>query len=171
MKYAGIMPCSISDGHGCRVVLFCSGCTIHCDECHNPLEQNPEYGKEFTEKTYETLYNLLNHDYIEGLTISGGHPLEEFNKYKILDIIHWFKSKFPNKSIWLYTGLDLTIDDWDGPYGGILRLCDRIVDGHYDKTQRNITIPYRGSENQRIIDGIKTFACGEIVDVSVKYDN
>ncbi len=148
MRYLNILDCSIADGEGVRVVLFVSGCPHHCLGCHNPESWNFNAGKEFTSFTIAKLCELLNRDYIDGLTISGGEPLAPQNKETVLDICKQIKEKFPNKNIWVYTGY--TIDEKQieelKPY------IDIIVDGEFVQNLRDITLPFRGSSNQRILN-------------------
>ena len=148
MRYLNILDCSIADGEGVRVVLFVSGCPHHCLGCHNPESWNFNAGKEFTSSTMAKLCELLNRDYIDGLTISGGEPLAPQNRETVLDICKQIREKFPNKNIWVYTGY--TIDEKQieelKPY------IDTIVDGEFVQSLRDITLPFRGSSNQRILN-------------------
>ena len=165
MNYMKIDKCSVSDGIGVRTVLWVSGCSLHCKGCHNPEAQDFNAGIPFTNETIEDILYLADQSYISGLTISGGHPLENKNLPVIYDLLtvfrnHWFVG---DKSIWLYTGYtweelqekekiyeDLDINGYS-PLD-IAKLCDVVVDGQYIDSLRDITLPFRGSSNQRIID-------------------
>ena len=147
MKYLNILDCSIADGEGIRVVLFVSGCPHHCLGCHNPESWNFNAGKDFTSATFNKLYELLSRDYIDGLTISGGEPLAPQNKPQVLEICKAVKEKYPDKNIWVYTGytIDESLATELKPY------VDVVVDGEFIQNLRDITLPFRGSSNQRIV--------------------
>lgn len=147
MKYLDILDCDIADGDGVRVALFVSGCSHHCKGCHSPFSWNPEAGKEFTEEVKEKLFQLIDRPYIDGLTLSGGDPLFCDNIKTIRLLCYEFKQRFPNKTIWLYTGYTLDkIKALD-----FLQCVDVIVDGPYIEELRDVTLPFRGSSNQNII--------------------
>lgn len=146
MNYLSILDCSVTDGEGIRVTLFVSGCGHHCKGCHNPESWNPNNGKEFTDETKQTLFKLLERDYIDGITFSGGDPLYPSNRETVVKLTKEIKEKFPNKTIWLYTGYQY--DD----VKDLLNYVDIVVDGKFILEQRDITLPFRGSPNQRIID-------------------
>lgn len=147
MKYATIYKSSLVDGIGWRTVLFVSGCSHHCKNCHNPQTWDPEFGRDFTEKTTEYILSTLEHNEINGLTISGGDPLFEANREEITKLCKTVKEKYPKKSIWLYTGYVYEdIKDLE-----VMKYIDIIVDGPYIDEQRDTSLPFRGSANQRII--------------------
>ena len=147
MKYQQILDCSIADGEGVRVVLFVTGCSHRCKGCHNPECWDANNGKEFTQETKQKIFDLLNRDYIDGLTLSGGDPLYLTNRDEIRNLVKEVKMKFPTKTIWLYTGYKYElISNID-----ILDYVDVVVDGKFEIEQRDITLPFRGSKNQRII--------------------
>lgn len=148
MKYLDILDCDIADGEGVRVTLFVSGCSHHCKGCHSPFSWDPMIGKEFTEETEEKLFKLIDRPYIDGLTLSGGDPLFCGNLPTIEKICVDFKERFPNKTIWLYTGYK--IEEIDTLR--FLPYIDVIVDGEFELNKRDITLPFRGSSNQRIIN-------------------
>ena len=148
MKYLNILDCDIADGAGVRVTLFVSGCSHHCKGCHNPESWNPNNGKEFTQEVKEKLFKLIDRPYIDGLTLSGGDPLFCNNIVGIRLLCLEFKQRFPNKTIWLYTGYKFEeIKSLD-----FLKYVDVIVDGPFVQEQRDITLPFKGSMNQRIIN-------------------
>ncbi len=173
MNYLGISKCSIADGTGVRVVLWVSGCNIHCDNCHNPESWDFNAGKLFDNSAKEELFNALSKPWVQGLTLSGGHPLEYENLPVVYDIVKEEKEKFPNKDIWLYTGYTLSINDFNtsvdiGWDNGLLRnyilaMCDTVVDGPYIESLRDISLKFRGSSNQRLIDVRETIKQNQII--------
>lgn len=173
MNYLGISKCSIADGTGVRVVLWVSGCNIHCDNCHNPESWDFNTGRLFDNSAKEDLFNALNKPWVQGLTLSGGHPLEYENLPVVYDIVKEAKEKFPNKDIWLYTGYTLSINDFDtsvdiGWDNGLLRnyilaMCDVVVDGPYIESLRDISLKFRGSSNQKLINVRETIKQNQIV--------
>lgn len=175
MNYMQIDKASISNGKGFRVVLYCSGCELKCEGCFNPETWKFESGKPFDKDAKKYLFEQLNKPWIQGITFSGGHPLEYNNLPYVFGLVSQIKMEYPTKDIWLYTGFSLTRDDFSiehnrfhklqhGHYlPEILSRCDVIVDGPYIKSQRDITLPFRGSKNQRIIDVKKTLQQNEVV--------
>lgn len=147
MNYLNILDCDIADGEGIRVVLFVSGCSHHCKGCQNPESWCPKAGKPFTEETKNKLFKLLSREYICGLTLSGGDPLYIDNREVLTQLCKEFKEKFPNKTIWLYTGY--TYEEIKNL--NIVNYLDVIVDGKFQIDKRDITLPFRGSTNQNII--------------------
>lgn len=174
MNYLKIDKCSVTDGIGVRVVLWCSGCTMKCKGCHNPQSHDFNNGTLFTAKTMTEIFDLLDKPYISGLTLSGGHPLESLNLPTIYNIIKCVKEKYPSKSIWIYSGYTFEqIKEIDNFYEereincpsplDVIKMCNVLVDGKYVDELRDIALPFRGSSNQRIIDIPKTLKEGEIV--------
>lgn len=159
MNYAKIDPMSIVDGTGCRVSLFVSGCRNHCPGCFNQDTWDFDFGKEFTEVEENEILEGCNKEYISGLTILGGEPLEPENQKVIVDLIKKFKEKFPKKTLWMYTGYVLDKDLLpgqrkyvEGVTGLILDSVDVLVDGPFILAERNLSLKFRGSNNQRILD-------------------
>ena len=152
MNYEKIDKCSVSNGLGVRTVLWISGCNIHCKNCHNPQTWDFNSGIPFTENTMQEILYDLSKPYIKGFTLSGGHPLDPHNAPKVLEIVKRVKMVFPNKDIWIYSGYvweDIIKDDI---LKEILKRTDVLVDGAYVDELRDISLPFRGSSNQRIID-------------------
>ena len=174
MNYQKIDKFSIADGCGIRVVLWVSGCTLRCKGCQNPESWDFNSGMPFNYEAKEYLLELLDRPYIKGLTISGGHAVEQENGNNsiVLKLVKEIKERLPDKDIWLYTGLILSIDDFRKPFGDLtaknelFKLCDVIVDGEYIEDQRDITLPFRGSRNQRIIDVKKTIEQDKIIELN-----
>lgn len=151
MNYMAIYKTSLADGIGWRTVLFVSGCNHKCKGCHNPESWNKNAGYPFTEETKQKLFEFLSKDYINGLTISGGDPLYPDNLLTVTKLCKEIKEKFPNKTIWVYTGsLYRDIKNLE-----LMKYIDVIVDGEFKINQKDTTLAYRGSYNQRIID-VKT---------------
>lgn len=146
MNYHKIEEFSVVNGTGIRVVLWCSGCGVHCKHCHNPETWDRYSGKPWTEESEKELFEALDKDYISGITYSGGHPLEEYNIETITNIAKKIKEKFPNKTQWLYTGfLFEDIKDLE-----IIQYLDVVIDGPYIEELKDITLFYRGSMNQKL---------------------
>ena len=169
MNYIKITKNDIANGPGVRCVLWVAGCSLNCKGCHNKDEQNFKAGQLFDDDAKQELFDALDKPYIRGITISGGHAIERSNTIPILNLIEEIKDKFPSKDIWLYTGLKLSIDDfnpWEHDFvipKEIFRRCDVIVDGPYIEEQRDITLAFRGSRNQRLIDVKETIKQGKII--------
>ena len=163
MNYMKIVPCDIANGPGVRVSLFVSGCNHHCPGCHNPQTWNPNAGQPFTKETLDELIELLRPDYIQGLTLTGGDPMYPANRDTILKILSSVLEEFGNeKDIWLWTGYTLE-ELWSQPdfdintyYNFRLSLIDVLVDGPYIESKRDISLPYMGSSNQRVLDAWKS---------------
>lgn len=151
MNYENITTCDICNGEGLGTVLWVSGCDIHCPGCHNQETWDPTSGKPFTNETLELILNELSRPEISRLTLSGGHPLMPCNRKEIINIINIVKNKFKDKiKIWLYTGYTYG-NEMDPDVKHICDMCDVIVDGPYKENLRDISLPFRGSSNQRII--------------------
>lgn len=153
MNYHDITTDNMLNGDGLRVVLWVSGCTVNCKNCQNPQTWNFNSGIPFTEESMNEIIDNLNKPYITGLTLTGGHPLESANLSTIKTIVKTVKSRFPNKTIWLYTGFIWEeIKEYYVLFWDIISNVDVLVDGRYVDELRDITLPFRGSSNQRIID-------------------
>lgn len=177
MNYHMIRTDDMLNGSGLRVVVFLSGCNNHCDGCHNPETWNPNSGKKFDSKTIKEIMNELDNDYISGITLSGGDPLYEGNVNDVYDLLVLIKEKYPNKTIWLYTGYTwneimrpVTTRDIDPKRDALLQkrkdvigLCDVVCDGKFDKNLADVNYPWVGSTNQRVINVQKTLAPNKIV--------
>ncbi len=170
MYYSAIKDCDIANGTGVRVTLFVSGCTNCCEGCFNPDTWNFYHGQEFTSDTEEQIWVMLDHDYINGLTLLGGEPFEPSNQRDLIGFLREYKKRFPNKNLWAFTGFyydtELLVD---GSHprcevtDEILGMIDVLVDGRFILAKKDISLVYRGSSNQRIIDMNLTRARGELV--------
>lgn len=164
MNYSGISECDVLNGTGFRVVLFVSGCSHRCYNCQNPKTWDKNFGHPFTEKTKQYIFNCLDKDYIDGITITGGDPLHENNLDEVLKLVQEIRSSFPNKTIWLYTGYsyqkifrgESSCISQEGLNNfkrrEIIKLCDVVVDGEYIDEQKDLTLKWKGSKNQNVID-------------------
>lgn len=152
MYYSGITAPDIANGTGCRVVLWVSGCNHHCVGCHNKETWEYKHGLLFNNDARSILDKWLQKSYINGLTLSGGDPLDrnEEELLEILDLCKSIKDKYPNKNIWIYTGY--TFESLKGTQLEILKYCDVLVDGPYIESLCDLSLPFRGSTNQRIIN-------------------
>lgn len=165
----------MNNGNGLRVVLWLSGCSHHCYNCQNPQTWNPDSGIPFDESAKQEIFTELSKDYISGITFSGGDPLYEQNLDEVLKLVKQIRSSFPKKTIWLYTGYSYS-EIFRGQSSclsqeglnnfkrrEIIKLCDIVVDGEYIDEQRDLSLKFRGSKNQRVIDVKQSLAQNEMV--------
>lgn len=168
MNYGEIKNCDIANGIGVRISLFVSGCTNHCEDCFQPETWDFGYGKEFTEETEQKIIDMLSPSYICGLTVLGGEPFEPSNQRCLLQFLRKVRETYPDKSIWCFTGFTLEQLEEEGTHchcevtEEMLSLIDVLVDGLFDKNLKNISLRFRGSENQRLIDLKSTRECGTL---------
>ena len=172
MYYGAIKKNDVADGPGVRVTLFVSGCTHHCEGCFQPETWNFEYGQLFTAETEEEILEALKPEYITGLTLLGGEPMEPVNQRELVPFLHRVKETYPNKNIWCFSGyLYDELVGWETGLGRarcevtdeMLSMIDVLVDGEFEKDKRNLMLKFRGSENQRLIDLRKTEEEGQVV--------
>ena len=169
MNYATIKSFDVANGPGVRVSLFVSGCTHKCKGCFNFEAWDFNYGEEFTNETLDKIIEYLKPDYISGFSLLGGEPFEPQNQAVLCNVVEKIKEKYPEKTIWCYTGYTYEKDLLSG------RLCDRkitekmldnidvLVDGKFVEELKNLKLRFKGSENQRIIDLNKTRENNEII--------
>ena len=165
MKYAAIKNCDIANGPGVRVSLFVSGCTHHCPGCFNEIAWDFSYGEPFTQATIDSIIDMLRPAYIRGLTLLGGEPFEPQNQESVVDLLRQVRSQLPGKTVWAFSGY-LYEDIVSGRLGDTreyLSLVDVLVDGPFIEAKKNLSLRFRGSENQRIIDMPATLAAGEVI--------
>lgn len=148
MRYGKINKTDIANGPGVRVSLFVSGCRNRCKGCFNPETWSFDYGESFTMRTIEEILEALSPDYIAGLSILGGDPFESENILGVLELCYEAKRLYPDKTIWIYTGY-LYEDLKDLP---IMEYIDVLVDGPFIEALKDISLKFKGSSNQRIID-------------------
>lgn len=169
MNYCNIKFCDIANGEGVRTTLFVSGCTNRCKGCFQPETWDFNYGQVFDDEAQEKILSSLEPDYIDGLTLLGGEPFEPPNQAALLPFLRRVKARFPDKSIWAFTGFILEEHLLqESPKrtnftDEMLSLIDILIDGPYREDQRNIMLQFRGSENQRVIDVQKTLAQGTTI--------
>ena len=169
MNYADIKRIDVANGPGVRVSLFVSGCTHHCKGCFNEVTWDFKYGNPFTEKEMDQIIEYLDHEYIKGLTILGGEPFEHVNQIGLLPLLRRVREKYPEKSIWCFSGylFDQEIvgemaEKWEETRE-MLSYLDVIVDGRFVEERKNLSVRFRGSDNQRIIQVQESLQKGEIV--------
>lgn len=163
MRYNKIRKMDISNGKGVRVSLFVQGCSFHCKNCFNQETWDFNGGKEFTTAEIQKIIELANKDYIAGLSVLGGEPLHNNNVDEVFHIVATFKEKFPNKDIWLWTGFKFEDAIKDSKRKLILCNIDVLIDGQFEEDKKDITLKWRGSSNQRVIDCKKSLAENKVI--------
>lgn len=169
MYYGEIKNCDIANGIGVRVSLFVSGCTNHCENCFQPQTWDFQYGQPFTKETEGQLLDMLKPSYIGGLTVLGGEPFEPENQRGLLPFLKRVREIYPEKTIWAFSGFTLEELRAEGKHPNcevteeMLGLVDVLVDGRFVEALKDISLRFRGSKNQRVIDMKKTRENGEIV--------
>ena len=158
MNYAEIKNCDIANGPGVRVSLFVSGCTHHCPGCFNAEAWDFDYGQPFTQQTIDQILELLKPGYIRGLTLLGGEPFEPENQGAVVELLRQIKEKYPEKSIWAFSGYLFDRDILSGRLGPweitreFLSYLDVLVDGPFVEAEKDLNLRFRGSANQRILN-------------------
>ncbi|MCD8353885.1 MAG: anaerobic ribonucleoside-triphosphate reductase activating protein [Clostridiales bacterium] len=158
MNYAAIKTHDIANGPGVRVSLFVSGCTHHCEGCFNPETWDFHYGQPYTAETEQEILDACDKPYIRGLSLLGGEPFEPANQKALLPLLRQFRERFPDKTVWCYSGYNYELDMLTGQLGDwavtkeMLSLLDVLVDGEFVLDQKDLNLRFRGSANQRIID-------------------
>ena len=171
MNYADIKTIDIQDGEGVRVSIYVSGCHFHCKGCHNKEAWDFNYGKKFNEETIEYILKLLDREYIKGLSILGGEPLEPINQQGLVPLVQRVKEKYPEKNIWCYTGYDFEKDILGEMYKkneytrDLLKNIDILVDGQFEEENKITNLKFRGSTNQKKIDVKKSLENFEVVQL------
>ena len=159
MRYHNITKDDMLNGDGLRVVLWVAGCSHGCKDCQNPITWDPQGGLPFTEEEKKEIFQELDKAYISGITFSGGDPLHPANLREVTALARAIRQRYPEKTIWLYTGyLWKEIVDLE-----IVNYLDVVVDGKFISAQKDITLPWRGSSNQKVIDVPSTLKEGKIV--------
>ena len=170
MNYADIKRVDVANGEGVRVSVFVSGCNHHCKGCFNSCAWDFNYGNKFTDAEIEKVLNYLNHDYISGLSLLGGEPLELVNQEGLLPLVKKVKEKFPQKNIWCYTGFDFENDIVGKMIQNnkisreLLQYIDVIVDGKFEEEKKDLKLRFRGSSNQRIINVQESLKLNKLVN-------
>jgi anaerobic ribonucleoside-triphosphate reductase activating protein len=169
LYYATIKNCDIANGPGVRISLFVSGCTHKCKGCFNEVAWDFEYGQPFTQETVDYILSLLAPAYVKGLTLLGGEPFEPQNQPAIVDLLRQVKAKYPEKSIWAFSGYLFDRDMLSGRLGDpavlkeFLSYLDVLVDGPFVESKKDLTLRFRGSSNQRLIDVPASLASKTVV--------
>lgn len=168
MNYGAIKKCDIANGVGVRTVLFVSGCTHHCKGCFQPETWNFDYGERYTKETEDEIIESLRPDYVDGITLLGGEPFEPENQRELVKLLRRIKKELPQKTVWSFSGY--TYEELTGDSRAVcevtnemLSMLDVLVDGEFVEAKKNISLRFRGSENQRLIDMNKTRKEGKIV--------
>lgn len=182
MKYLKIDECDIANGRHVGLVLWVSGCNMNCPGCHNRVAWDYDAGLEFTPDVANAIVEKLNMPHIKRLTLSGGHPIDERNIDGALALLKFVRENAPNIEIWVYTGYTIQYKDgkfcvwmnqnkeFNDKINETLSLCDYVVDGEYVDSLRDITLAFRGSTNQDIIDIKATIKNGSAVMAQEKFD-
>ena len=167
MNYANIKKYDVANGVGVRVSLFVSGCTHHCKGCFNAEAWDFAYGQPYTEATEEEILAALSHEYIAGLSLLGGEPFEPQNQRALLPLLRKFRERYPQKSVWCYSGYTLETDILTGrahceAMDEMLSYIDILVDGEFVEEKKDLKLRFRGSSNQRIIAVKRTLSEGTV---------
>lgn len=159
MRYHNITKDDMLNGDGLLVVLWVAGCGHHCRECQNPITWDPDGGILFDGEAREEIFEQLEKDYTAGITFSGGDPLHEANLKEVTALAKEIRSRYPKKTIWLYTGyLWEEIREWE-----IMKYLDVLVDGRFEPEKKDLTLKWKGSYNQRVINVPKSLELGQVV--------
>ena len=159
MRYHNITKDDMLNGDGLRVVLWVAGCSHCCKECQNPVTWDPNGGLPFREEERQEILHELEKSYISGITYSGGDPMHPNNVTGITALAREIKEKYPDKTQWLYTG-----SKWESLVGEeVLRYLDVLVDGEFEADKKDVTLQWKGSSNQRVIDVQKSLETGRVV--------
>lgn len=168
MNYAEIKYCDIANGEGVRTTLFVSGCSHHCKNCFQPETWSFSYGEAFTDEVAADVIQSLEGPFVDGVTLLGGEPMEPENQRALLPFVKALKQAHPQKSVWCYTGdvfedlMDPASNRHTEATEELMGLIDVLVDGPFIEAEHDISLRFRGSRNQRIIDVQKTLQSGEI---------
>lgn len=169
MNYAEIKTCDVANGPGVRVSLFVSGCTHHCEGCFNKEAWNFNFGKPFTDEVIDDIIEYMKPDYIKGITLLGGEPLEQTNQQGLLPLIRKIDQIYPEKDIWCFTGYDFEKDvigrmmeEWDETKE-FMSYIDVLVDGEFMIDKKDLNLVFKGSSNQRTIMVQESLAEGRII--------
>ncbi len=159
MNYASIRRADIANGEGFRVSLFVSGCSRGCKGCFNPEAQDPKFGQPFGIEAKQKIFKELENEWCKGLSLLGGEPLSQLsdNRKQVIEFSKEVKEKFPDKDIWCWSGYTLEQIQDEDSMKDILKYVDVLVDGPFIEEQKDLSIPFRGSKNQRILKRGKDF--------------
>lgn len=167
MHYGEIKVCDVANGPGVRVTLFVSGCTNRCEGCFQPQTWAFDFGQPFTAETEEYILAQMAPAYIKGLTVLGGEPFEPGNQAALLPFLRRYKAQYPDKNLWMFSGFTFEELTTPGHHANcpetaeILGMLDVLVDGRFVLAQRDLTLRFRGSRNQRLLDMPATLKAGK----------
>ncbi len=173
MNYADIKTADVANGIGVRVSVFVSGCNHHCKGCFNSEAWDFNYGKPFTQECIDKVMNELDKPYVKGLSLLGGEPLEFKNQEGLLPLVRQAKAKYPEKDIWCYTGFTFDRDVIEGMCKTntntkeLISYIDVLVDGKFEEDKKDLSLKFRGSSNQRIIDVKKSLKENKVIEYKV----
>ena len=169
MRYGTVKKADIANGLGVRVSLFVSGCRHHCKGCFQPETWDFNYGEHYTDEVQEDILSEFEKPYYQGLTVLGGEPMEPENQPYVLSLLKEFKKRFSEKDVWIYSGYTFEDDILAGKLGDkditneLISYVDVLVDGEFVQAERDITLKFRGSRNQRLIDVKKSLKEGKTI--------
>ena len=175
MNYAVIKDCDIANGPGVRTSLFVSGCRHHCKGCFNPETWNFSYGSLYTDETANQILDVSDHPFVTGLTLLGGEPFEPENQAELAKLAKKFKQRFPQKTIWCYSGYSFEDDLLPKAQKGVenvrelLETIDVLVDGRFVEELKDSSLLFRGSSNQNIIDVKRSLAEDKLIWLEGKW--
>lgn len=175
MNYADIKRIDTANGEGVRVSVFVSGCNHHCKGCFNQCAWDFNYGNKFTDEEIDKVLDYLGHDYIKGLSLLGGEPLDPKNQEGLLPLVKKVKEKFPDKDIWCYTGYDFEKDvigkmsKESQISNELIKYFDVVVDGKFEEEKKDLKLRFRGSSNQRIINVPETLKEKKVIEKVFTY--
>lgn len=165
MNYSGIKYSDMINGEGIRVSLFVSGCTHKCKGCFNRDTWDCNYGNEFTEKEQKEIFDYIEkYNFIKGISLLGGDPTYYKNIEPLLEFLKKFKQKFPQKTIWIWSGFTWEQIIQDRKKFELIEMCDILIDGKFILEQKDLNLKWRGSSNQRVIDIQKTISEQKIIN-------
>ena len=169
MNYANIYKADISNGKSFRVSLFCTGCARKCKGCFNQEAQDPNFGKLFDDTAKQKIFAELDYEWCKGLSLLGGEPLSKLsdNRKVIIALCKEVKEKYPDKNIWIWSGYTFEEIISDESMKGILDYIDVLVDGPFIEEQKDISTPFRGSKNQRILDIVEYRKSGKMTEYKI----
>lgn len=163
MKYSQIRTIDISDGPGVRVGLYTQGCPFHCKGCWNQDTWDFDSGKLLDKSAKKAILDSVSKEFVSGLSILGGEPLVKNNLDELKELVSSIKSKYPEKTVWVWSGF--LFEDLDKDQLEFINMCDVLVDGQFVEELKDLNLEYRGSSNQRVIDIKKTIISGNIVEL------
>lgn len=167
MRYSAIYDCDLANGPGWRVSLFVSGCTLHCKGCFNQKAWDFNFGKEYTQETEDKIIELLKRPYIKGLSLLGGNPTEPENEPDLIRLCERVSRELPEKDIWMWSGHNL--EDLMAKGDKLVPHCDVIIDGQFVEELKDLSLKWKGSSNQRVIN-VREFLENRVLEATRKLE-